>query len=244
MSSIYELLPDHEVLLNLEVDELAGIVLEYLHSFPSSKSNYLNFKYLTSPHILKEYPNEHHVQITRALMEAWTWLKNEGFIVPIPGSDIDHVCITKKGENVKDEGSLESYRKANLLPKKLMHPIIEQKVYHLFSRGDYDTAIFQAYKEVEVAVRDTGSYTEENEGTYKLMRKAFHPETGKLRDTNQTSDERQAASDLFAGAMGLYRNPHAHRNILVPAEEAVEIIMFASHLLRIVDSRVPTSNAL
>ena len=244
MSSIYELIPDHETLLNLEVDELAGIVLEYLHSFPSSKSNYLNFKYLTSPYILKEYPNEHQVQIICALREAWAWLKNEGFIVPILGSDTDRVCITKKGENVKDEGSLEVYRKGILLPKQLLHPTIREDVWSNFSRGKYDTAIFEAFKAVEIAVRDAGSYTEENEGTYKLMRKAFHPETGKLRDTNQTSDERQAASDLFAGAMGLYRNPHAHRNILVPAEEAVEIIMFASHLLRIVDSRVPTSNAL
>ena len=242
MSAIYELIPDHETLLNLEVDELAGIVLEYLHSFPSSKSNYLNFKYLTSPHILKEYPNEHHVQITRALMEAWTWLKNEGFIVPIPGSDIDHVCITKKGENVKDEGSLESYRKVNLLPKKLLHPVIEQKVYHLFLRGDYDIAILQAYKEVEVAVRDADGNTEKY-GT-DLMRQAFDKDDGSLTDQNQPKPEREATAHLFAGAIGLYKNPHSHRNVPVTAEEAVEIIMFASHLLRIVDSRAPTSNAL
>ena len=244
MSSIYELIPDHETLLNLEVDELAGIVLEYLHSFPSSKSNYLNYKYLTSEYILKEYPTEHHQRITRALMEAWAWLKNEGLIVTIPGSKIDHVSITKKGERVKNADALEAYRNANLLPKQLLHSSIVEDVWSHFLRGKYDTAIFEAFKAVEIAVRNAANCTDEDRGTYQLMRNIFHPDTGKLSDANQTSDEKQATSDLFAGAMGLFRNPHAHRNISVTAEEAVEIIMFASHLLRIVDSCTPTSNAL
>ena len=142
MSSIYELIPDHETLLNLEVDELAGIVLEYLHSFPSSKSNYLNFKYLTSEYILKEYPTEHHQRIICALMEAWAWLKNEGFIVTIPGSKIDHVCITKKGERVKNADALEAYRKANLLPKQLLHSSNKLKMFGQTFRAVSTTRLY------------------------------------------------------------------------------------------------------
>ena len=243
MSSIYKLMPYHEVLLSLEVEELAGVVLEYLHSLPKDSPQFSLYNF-SLPHTVAEYPSEHQKNITNALREAWMWLDREGFIGPTPGFHDGMVSITEKGERVKNAAALEAYRKGILLPKQLLHPTIREDVWSNFLRGKYDTAIFEAFKAIEIAVRDAGSYTEENEGTYKLMRKAFHPETGKLRDTNQTSDERQAASDLFAGAMGLYRNPHAHRNILVPAEEAVEIIMFASHLLRIVDSRAPTSNAL
>src|SRR5689334_15036267 len=56
------------------------------------------------------------------------------------------------------------------------------------------------------------------------MRKAFDVETGPLTDTTTEPSERQALSDLFAGAIGTYKNPHSHRDVLLtdPAE-AVEI---------------------
>ena len=241
MSSIYELIPDHETLLNLEVDELAGIVLGYLQSLRELDSQF-SLPNFTSRRTVEKYPGEYQDRITMALREAWEWLKSEGFTVSTRGFHDDMVSITKKGERVKNAADFESYRKANLLPKKLMHPIIEQKVYHLFLRGDYDIAILQAYKEVEIAVRDAGGNTEKY-GT-DLMRQAFDKDDGSLTDQNQPKPEREATAHLFAGAIGLYKNPHSHRNVPVTAEEAVEIIMFASHLLRIVDSRAPTSNAL
>lgn len=55
MSTIYELIPDHEVLLSLEPEELAGIVLEYLNSLPegSAQLNRYNFGLLQT---VSEYP--------------------------------------------------------------------------------------------------------------------------------------------------------------------------------------------
>ena len=243
MSSIYALVPDHELLLSLEPEELAGVVLEYLHSLPESDSQF-SLHNFSLPHTVAEYPGEHHGDIIKALREAWQWLQNEGFIIPTPGFHPDMVSITRRGERVRNAVALKAYRQANLLPRQLLHPMIATEVWLSFSRGNYSTAVLLAFKEVEVAVRDVGGYTYEERGTYQLMRKAFHPETGKLTDANQSADEKQATSDLFAGAMGRYRNPHAHQNIPVTAEEAVEVIIFASHLLRIIDSRAPTSTDL
>ena len=61
---------------------------------------------------------------------------------------------------------------------------------------------------------------------------------GTLADLNSQEAEREALSNLFAGAIGSYKNPHSHRNVeLEEPLEAAEIIMLASHLLRIVQAR-------
>jgi hypothetical protein len=42
---------------------------------------------------------------------------------------------------------------------------------------------------------------------------------------------------LFSGAFGVYRNSTGHRHVGTGAEEAAEVIIFASLLLRIIDAR-------
>jgi len=72
-----------------------------------------------------------------------------------------------------------------------------------------------------------------------LMRKAFHETTGPLTDMSLPVAERAALAHLFAGAIGRYKNPSSHRHVGVDAPEAMELIVMASHLLRIVESRTP-----
>ena len=69
------------------------------------------------------------------------------------------------------------------------------------------------------------------------MRRAFDAKAGPLRDPESPTAEREALAHLFAGAIGSYKNPHSHRRVRIDSEEAVEMIMLASHLLKIADSR-------
>ena len=124
----------------------------------------------------------------------------------------------------------------DFLPEHEFHPMIPQNVWLSFSHGAYGSAVFEAFKQVEIAVREAGNYTEADHGV-PLMRKAFHQDNGNLTDTDQQSAERVAIEHLFVGAIGYCRNPLGHREVNLSSEEAVEMIFLASYLLRIVDSR-------
>lgn len=206
------IIPDPETLLALEPEELAGVILEILNSLHSSEQ-----RGLLNPHVfsaefgIQGYPANYRERITTALMEAWVWLDREGLVAPVPGDRNDWVFITRRGQRIKNTTDLSAFRNANLLPKGVLHPVLAPKVWSAFLRGEYDTAVFQAFKEVEVAVRTAGGFAPTDIGV-DLMRKAFNKDTGPLRDPSLPEAEREAQSHLFAGAIGLYKNPHSHRN--------------------------------
>ena len=256
-NKLFEILPDAEHLLSLEPEELAGPLLLSLLSLngtqPMRPEGIISFSAMSS--VLKNmsdskkkdldlnYPVECYNDVVFALMEAWQCLVCGGLAATNPTSQsadtIRTYFVTRRGKKINTLENFEAYRKTNLLPTQQLHSVIAQKVQSLFLRGDYDTAVFQAFKEVEIAVRKAGHYNDTDIGV-ALMRKAFNVDDGNLTAPNQQSAEKQARSDLFAGAIGSYKSPGSHRDVEITAEEAAEVIILASHLLRIVDSCNPS----
>ena len=249
---LFETLPDAESLLAVEPAELAGPLLVSLEcSQDIDPQGVISFETMSRSfermpeEMRQKYPPEHDDEILFALMEAWQWLENEGLIAPRPTSvsrerrlgTVTKYFVTRKGKTIGTTKDLAVYRKARLLPKDQLHPILADKVWSKFLLGDYRIAVLQAFIEVEIAVREAGEYAETDYGV-PLMREAFHTKTGRLTDPNpnQLEAEKEARLALFAGAIGSYKNPLSHRDVNVTAEEAVEMIILASHLLRIVDS--------
>ena len=249
-SKLFDILPDADNLLSLEPEELAGPFLLSLADLGKDNINltaiiaYDSMEHEIDRNPDLKYPHGCRDNVLFALMEAWQWLEREGFVAPRPpilsrgGFPVETPLyfVTRRGQTVETREDFQIYRKANLLPKGQLHPIIGKKVWSIFLQGDYDTAVFQAFKQVEVAVREAGYYANTELGV-SLMRDAFHEKHGPLTDSSQQKAEKQARSALFAGAIGSYKNPSSHRNVEITAEEAAEVIIFASHLLRIVDSR-------
>ena len=252
-SKLFGLLPDAEQLLSLQPEELAGPLLISLEGLPQIdpvgliSDNQMSLEIDSNPQI--KYPNGCHEDVLLVIMEAWQCLLSEGFVAQKPNNlprytnptSTTKYFVTRRGKGIETLDDFQAYRKADLLRKHQLHPIIADKVWRIFAQGSYGTAVSEAFKQVEIAVREAGGYTKDNYGKdyygKVLMETAFNVNDGKLTNEYLHEPEKLGMRNLFMGAIGLYKNPSSHREVEFAPEEAAEIIIIASHLLRIVDSR-------
>jgi uncharacterized protein (TIGR02391 family) len=126
----------------------------------------------------------------------------------------------------------KAYKMASLFPRYL-DPVLIRTVKPLFIRGDYDTAVFRAFKEVEVRVRKKAGYGNDKFGR-DLMTHAFGS-NGPLTDKDASKGEQDALRECFAGTFTQCRNPSSHREVKFDdPTEVIDLICIANQLLRIV----------
>jgi uncharacterized protein (TIGR02391 family) len=237
--SLRQLIRDPQVVLSLAVEELAPQVFKAITANLRLQNGMFNRQDISR--LAREYPQQQD-DVEIAIIEAWRWLEIHMFILPAPGSNGQNGYFVpgRRGRDaLADPRKITSYTKASLFPRELLYPAIVERVWAALARGEYDIAVFSAFKAVEEAVREAGGYSSTDIGT-ELMRKAFAADSGPLAKQSDPKPEREALAHLFAGAIGSYKNPHSHRTVTITdASEAQEMVMLASHLLRIVETRRP-----
>jgi uncharacterized protein (TIGR02391 family) len=209
---------------SLPLDRLAILVLDHLvatrewneHNFLNSGAN-------------QRVPD----QSLRCWAEALNWLISRNAVARgTPGqTSAQAIFVTRLGHRFLKEG-VETLRAATRLDVDLHNRLT--KVRSQFLIGEYEIAAFAAMREVEIRVRELANFDSSLIGV-KLMRKAFG-NGGALANPSLDAGERVGIMELFAGAIGTFKNPPSHRQVDYsnPAE-ASEVVLLADLLMRILD---------
>ncbi len=143
---------------------------------------------------------------------------------------------TKIGFRFTERQFLKVVNEYTLLPSTYVHPGIAKKSFPLLQEGQFESAVLQAFKILEITLRKKTGAKAEDVGV-SLIRKAFHQETGTLTDFELPVAEREAFAHYMAGAFGYYKNPCAHRDVEMDYIQAFERIVVASDLLKAIEKR-------
>jgi uncharacterized protein (TIGR02391 family) len=238
MTYLHQLVPDALTIKTMHPADLAGYVLEALASFGDGERGMLHRRNFCG-NVMDQFRrgrDPHDGAIGVACAVAWSWLEVHGLICPSPHQENEWFIITPRGRDVRDRAGVRKLVEAQQLPEHFLHAALIRDVLPFFLQGRFDTAVFEAFRRLEIAIRDAAALGDEWIGT-RLAARAFNPDDGPLTDKAAEAGERQALMNLMTGALGSYKNPQSHRHVGLGAPEAREMLMLASHLLGIVDSR-------
>lgn len=252
--NLAKLFPETKNLLAVSKEILGLVLLKELHEYDQKRQKcdvlpsiglikYNSAIDLNSPlnTLLKE-------EVEEKIRSAWKYLEYQNYITLDPsqrGKDIytDYIKLTKEGIDAANNTDNSSFGEFNKFSWEHLHPLIKDKVKKHFQNKHYENAVSDSFKAVEIHVRKACAFGDETFGV-DLMRKAFafDKTCGPLVSQNSTEDSNGSPSHLFAGALGLYRNPVNHWHIVLNPLITFHQITLASLLLYEVDGRKITTN--
>jgi hypothetical protein len=126
----------------------------------------------------------------------------------------EYRVISKEGRKEMAEIDFAAAKVRSGFTREMFHPALPDAAWNSFRSGDYDTAVFEAFKAIEVAVLKKGlgkNGIGQGDHGAALMKKAFDPKSGPLTDISAKPPSRKdRRCELFTGALEELRNPKAH----------------------------------
>jgi len=225
MEYIKKLLVEGEEVLKTRIPSGSKLIVDQVDSPKYNKwvMNCITF--------LDEEAPEHVMRIKKIYVPHYNIFNHAEQILAIVASAaeyLEHKHVQKEQEARFEKELLGALNLHHLHPK-----LIEKCSDHFLSKK-FDDAILNACKVVEVYTRELTNLKETDIGI-GLMMQAFNPNKPILKYSN-IRGEQQAMMFLFAGFIGVFKNPQSHRFIDIkdPAV-AFEVLNFANQLCRILD---------
>lgn len=134
-------------------------------------------------------------------------------------------------------GSAPAARQRSSLTLEGLHPSIVEASGELFNDGHLTPAIFEAFKAIEIRVRDTTGLEQVGQ---QLMSTAFNQDAPLIDVSVEAGlsgrDEQLGFKFIFMGAMSGIRNPKGHERVIQnDPQRTLEYLAFASVLMRRLD---------
>ncbi len=141
---------------------------------------------------------------------------------------------TKVGFQFPETDFRRIVKKYAITPESYVHPMLIKKCFTLLKSGEFDSAVMQAFKAIEVFTREKIEAPNDMFGE-RLLKKAFNPEGGILTNMNLPKSERHAFLNYITGAFSYYRNSSAHRDVELDFVSAFDRIAVASDLIKAIE---------
>jgi uncharacterized protein (TIGR02391 family) len=165
------------------------------------------------------------------------YLKKQGYIALLKRSILfgDIAKLTPLGKAFIEGGG---YKIKAYVPKvEAEYPIVSEKICKvsksLFLNNHYDDAVFKAFKQLEIEIKKKTGV--KGEIGVSLMNKVFSSTIGKVKFSDDIGLQ-DGYMNLFKGAMGAIRNDNGHNEVSYSREEAIELLHYASFLMRKVEN--------
>jgi uncharacterized protein (TIGR02391 family) len=186
------------------------------------------------PHVFGITPldAEERMLVARAVYE----LERDGFLWQDITQSSFHKILSPTGRQAV-QNDLKNMKLPSVdIDQVISREDLRSRVRDDFLSGDYETAVFKAFRFVEEHVRAKANEPASSLGV-GLMSAAFSPSNGKLKHPGAAvPQEQDGLHQLMRGAIAWFKNPSSHRTVSRnDPQEAAHVLAFANMLLDLVD---------
>ncbi len=242
-----------EVCLAMRIPDLGVAILRRLRALGPEWSNPHNFvqwtvdgndgwfspiaPISTSVYTPADDRRQRRDELKTKLRQAWNWVEQQGYVAPAHGQHGGNwKVITDEGWRIahsrEGDDTLRRVQAAAQLTIDLHPRLQEAGVEATFRAGDTDSAIRDAFADLEDTVRTLSGYSTAEYGV-RMMSKAF-AKTGPLGSVLDHHYQ-VGIQRMFEGAFAILRNPAGHGATNLGVEEALESVLHADLLMRHLD---------